>query len=107
MMKNIGIVLGTIVVKSALLWYISQLLDWKFIDFAFLGGVALFGLCWFFQMNAVKMRNENSSYSRGMYRNDDQGVEVFRFQLNPVLTGMILYILLSGISTFVYYIEYF
>lgn len=106
-MKNIVVVIGTILVKGILLWGISYLLGWKYIDFAFLGGVALFGIVWFFQMNFVQSNNQENAFLRGMYGNDVPKVNVFRFQIDPISIGMILYIILSGVSTFVYYIEYF
>ncbi|MBM6618672.1 hypothetical protein [Bacillus suaedaesalsae] len=107
MMKNVVVVMGTILMKCILLLGIAYLLGWKFIDFAILGGVALFGTVWFFQMNSVQKNNQENSYLRGMFGNDTPKVSVFRFKMNPVLIGMIVYIILSGVTTFVYYIEYF
>ncbi|MFZ3590664.1 hypothetical protein ACOI1C_15780 [Bacillus sp. DJP31] len=102
------IVLGTVIVEAVLIYVISLLLGWNPIDMALLGGLALFGLVWMLQMNSVQQGNHETGYIKGTTGIDAGGeIKVFRFKLNPIILGMILFIVISAVATFIYYKDYF
>jgi hypothetical protein len=104
---RILVVVGTILVEALILWGISALLGWSFIDISFLGGLTVFGIMWITQMNNVQSNNLDNAIIKGMTGQEVGSLQVFNIKLTPVLVGMIIYILISGIATFVYYKEYF
>jgi hypothetical protein len=106
-MMNLVIILGTILIESLLIWVVSMLLNWNFFDISFLGGVIAFGAIWLLQINKVQNKNQDHAQIKGMTGEQVGEIQVFKFKLNPILIGMVLYILVSGVATFIYYKDYF
>lgn len=104
--KNLYIILATVLVETAILWGVSILLDWKFVDVIFLGSLAVFGLIWFLQLNSNRNSNEENAHLKGWNGQDGGGVTPFQFKFrgSPIVLGLLLFIVVSFcITAFTYY----
>ncbi|WP_181347422.1 hypothetical protein [Thalassobacillus sp. CUG 92003] len=64
-MNNSLIVLLTVILESLFLYIIAALFSWKWIDIAFLGGLAIFGVLWIFHYQSAQTRNRENASIRG------------------------------------------
>ena len=106
-MKNVSIVILTMVIELALLWGVSILIHWELMEFLFLGGLLIFAIPWL--LLYFTNHNQNVYYAsvKGMTGADAGKVKVFRFRFSPIILGLVLFMILSLSLTVFYYYEYF
>lgn len=106
-MKKAYIVLVTILVEALLLWVVSRILGWKFIDIAFLGGILIFGIKWLFSLYIHQENNEFNAYLKGDTGQEAGGVKPFEFNMTAIDAGLLLFITGSFLVTLGTYYPYF
>ncbi|GGJ99963.1 hypothetical protein GCM10007063_22950 [Lentibacillus kapialis] len=106
-MKKGYMVLMTIVVEALLLWAVSRILGWNFIDIVFLGGILIFGIKWLFSLYIHQENNEFNAHIKGYTGQKAGGVGPFEFHMTAIDAGLLLFILGSFLITFGAYFSYF
>ncbi len=106
-MKKTLIVLLTIITELLLLWVISLLFNFNFIDTAFFDSFALFGLIWCTSLMANRNSNIMNASIRGWTGQDAGGVKPFMFRVSPIILGLIFTVIISLIATLIAYSSYF
>ncbi|MFD1205707.1 hypothetical protein ACFQ38_11410 [Sporosarcina contaminans] len=106
-MKKIVIVILTMLIETGLLWAISILINWELMEFLFLGSILLFAIPWLFLYFNTQNQNAYNVSAKGITGQDAGGVKLFRFRFSPIMTGLVLYMVLSLCLTIFYYYEYF
>lgn len=106
-MKKIVIVILTMLIETGLLWAISILINWELMEFLFLGSILLFAIPWLFLYFNTQNQNAYNVSAKRMTGQDTGGVKLFRFRFSPIMTGIVLYMVLSLCLTIFYYYEYF
>ncbi|MDP5274969.1 hypothetical protein [Chengkuizengella axinellae] len=108
-MKKTMIVMLTMLIEFALLWGVSFTLGWALIDIIFLGGLAIFGVIWLTKVSGNLGKQAVNAEVRGWngLKIEDEGVDINKFNLSPVLLGVILFLIISLIITIVHYWSYF
>ncbi len=104
---KIMIIVGTICVEALLILFVSYLVGLQFIEIMFLGGLAIFGITWMFQMNSVQSTNYVTGYNKGITGRGGGEISVFNFKLSPIKMGMLLYVIMSALVTMFYYKDFF
>lgn len=106
-LKNLYVIVATLLVETALIWGVSILLNWKMVDIIFLGGLALFGLIWFFQLNSNRQSNAENAHLKGWNGQNGGAITPFQFKSSPVIIGLLLFIVVSFCVTAFTYYPYF
>ncbi|WP_336824904.1 hypothetical protein [Sporosarcina sp. USHLN248] len=106
-MKKIVIVILTMLIETGLLWAISILINWELMEFLFLGSILLFAIPWLFLYFNTQNQNAYNVSAKRMTGQDTGGVKLFRFRFSPIMTGIVLYMVLSLCLTIFHYYEYF
>ena len=101
------VVIITAVIESLVLWLISFLLKLDFMEIAFLGGLAIFGFVWLFQLNSNRFNNEYNASVKGWNREDIGGVKPFQFRMSSTTLGLLLFTFISFVLTVIEYYPYF
>ncbi|MYL34964.1 hypothetical protein GLW05_15375 [Pontibacillus yanchengensis] len=106
MKNNVIIVVSTIMIEALFLGLLSYLMGWKFIDTAFVGGLALFGVNWLSSFSESQSSNVLNATVKGWTGLDAGGIKLFRFTLSPIRVGLLLFMLIAIIGTFTFYSSY-
>jgi hypothetical protein len=106
-MKKGTIVLLTMFVEAGLLWVVSSLFGWDLMEILFLGGLLIFGLIWLYLLFSNQSNNGFNAGVRGWTGQDAGEIKLFKFQVSPVMLGIVLFMLLSFALTLFYYSSYF
>lgn len=102
-MKKGFIVLLTMLIETVLVWGLSIFIGWGFVETIFLGGLLIFAILWLFLY--FTNHNQNIYYSsvKGITGMNAGAVKVFSFSFSPIIFGLILFMILSLVFTFIYY----
>ena len=106
-MRKSYIVLLTIATELIALFIISKLITLNFIDTLFLGGLGLFGVVWLFSFSMTQQNNVFNASMKGITGQKTGGIKVFRFNINPITLGLLIFCISSFIITMIYYSSYF
>lgn len=106
-MKKATIVFITILVETGFLWFISDIISWQFVDIIFIGGIIIFGIVWFFQLDKNQNSNVFNANRKGWNGEGEAEVKPFEFELSSVSLGLLLFIVISLLVTVVTYFPYF
>ena len=106
-MRKGYIVLLTIATELIALFIISKLITLNFIDTLFLGGIGLFGVVWLFSFSMTQQNNVFNASMKGITGQKTGGIKVFRFNINPITLGLLIFCISSFIITMIYYSSYF
>ena len=106
LMRKGYIVLSTIVTEFILLFIISKLINLNFIDTLFIGGLGLFGFVWLFSFSMTQQSNVFNTSLKGVTGQDAGGIKVFRFKINPITLGLLIFCISSFVITMIYYSSY-
>ncbi|WP_400246426.1 hypothetical protein AB3U99_06325 [Niallia sp. JL1B1071] len=93
-MKNIYIILVTFTIETVIIWVVSLILGWKFIDTIFLGSLLLFGIVYLIRLY---IHQTNTAFNANIagWTWEEAGIGPFRFRVSPIILGFILYIVVS------------
>jgi len=107
MLKNTIIVLITILLETLFLWVVSILINWKFIDVMFIGGLVIFGVIWLFQFNSTQTQNILNASEKGWKGQKTGEIRPFEFKFTPVKLGLLIFAVISFFITMTTYSSYF
>lgn len=105
--KTLLIAGGTIVVESLAISALAIIIHVKLIEILFLAGVFIFGVFWFWQFGMNRSSNMDKAIIKGETGLKSGDIKLFRFQITPVMLGIISFTLVSFIVTCIYYAPYF
>ena len=106
-MRKGYVVLLTIFTELLSLLIISKLINLSFIDTIFIGGIGIFGIVWLFSLSMNQRNNVFNASMKGVTGQETGGIKVFRFKINPITLGLIIFCVSSFIITMIYYSSYF
>ncbi|MBO9128095.1 hypothetical protein [Bacillus sp. 165] len=106
-MKKMGMVLLTIAMEAVLLWVVSMVFGWKFMDTVFLGGLVIFGVIWLFNLAVNQSNNVNNAVVKGWTGQDAGEIKKFELKMSPFILGLVLFIVISFAATIIHYSSYF
>jgi hypothetical protein len=106
-MKKWSITLMTAVLETIVLWLVSYIFDWNFLDIILLGGLAIFGGVWLFRLNSNQISNGYNAVAKGWTGQNTGGISPFQFNMSPVTSGLLLFIFISLVITVFVYYPYF
>lgn len=106
-MNKVYIVAVTVAIETLSLWLVSLFFGWSFIDTIFLGGLAIFGCVWLFQLNNNQTNNEYNAFAKGQNGLDNGGIMPFQFKMTPITLGLLAFIAVSFLVTVAKYYPYF
>lgn len=102
-MKKGLIVLFTLVIEALVIWLLSIILSWSFIDTIFLGGLFLFGGAWFYHFVITPKSNEYDATVEYKNVQDTESLKPFLFIKSPITWGLSLFLIGSFIITIIEY----
>lgn len=105
-MKNIYIILATLTIETVIIWFVSLLLQWKFVDTLFLGGLLLFGIVYLLRLY-IHQTNATFNANIAGWTWVEAGIGPFHFRVSPIILGLILFIVISFFVTLITYYSYF
>ncbi|TFJ92388.1 hypothetical protein [Lentibacillus salicampi] len=106
-MRKVYIMVMTIGVEALILWAVSRILDWNFVDIIFLGGILIFGAKWLFSLYLQQENNEYIAHIKGHTGQEAGRIKPFEYSVSSVDAGLLLFILGSLLITFATYYTYF
>lgn len=105
MKKGLGL-LATIIIEAGIVYVLTKLLGWSFIDLTFFAG-----LCFVVITYNFSSKGGFSSNSVRLQTQSEFGIKVdeekFELSVNPILIGSIVYTILSLIFVVIGYWDYF
>ncbi|WP_430788066.1 hypothetical protein VBD025_18115 [Virgibacillus flavescens] len=105
-MKKFGWVLLTLALEAIVLWVVSVVLTWNFMDILFLGSLGIFAIVWLLLMWTNQSNNSFNVSEKAWTGQDAGGVKQFHVHFSPVMIGMVLFVVGSFVMTIIYYAEY-
>ncbi len=96
----------TILIEGIILWGASMLLGVSFMEIILLGALFFFGGVWLYLYLEKQSNNVFSASVKGWTGQDAGNITLFRIHISPVFLGMILFLVLSLVTTFIYYSSY-
>lgn len=106
-MKRTKIIIATIAAETVLLYLISLLFGWSFLEIIFLGGLAIFGCIWLFQLNINQSNNQYNAHIKGWTGQTSGEIKPFQYKLSPVFLGLLIFLVGSFLITLIKYYPYF
>lgn len=106
-MKKTLLVILTMLLETGLLWAISMMIQWDFMEFVFLGSVLTFAIPWLFLYFNTQNQNVFNVSVKGATGQNAGRVKLFQFRFNPIILGLVLFMVLSFFLTVFYYYDYF
>ncbi|KGX89820.1 hypothetical protein [Pontibacillus marinus] len=106
-MKSFFIVFGTIFFEFLLILVIATFLGVQVMEVLFLGGAFIFGVIWLSGIEMNRVNNIAKAGTKGWTGLDAGQVKLFRFEITPIMFGLILFLIISLIITLIYYAPYF
>jgi len=106
-LKRTKIIITTIAVETIILYLISLLFDWSFLEIIFLGGLAIFGCIWLFQLNMNQSNNQYNAHIKGWTGQNSGEIKPFQYKLSPVSLGLLIFLVGSFFITLIKYYPYF
>ncbi|MFD3447778.1 hypothetical protein ACFDTO_24620 [Microbacteriaceae bacterium 4G12] len=97
----------TLLIELVVIWLFSKLVGWSFIESFLLGSLGIFGIIWLLLMSMNQSSNSMNATSKGWYGLSTGEIRVFRFRLNAYITGSLILVIISLITTAIYYLPYF
>lgn len=106
MKKSIAVSL-TIIVEFLLIWLIAITFSINLVEILFLAGIFVFAVIWILSLAVRNSSNQSHAHNKAflVYKTGD--IQLFRFQISPVIMGVLLFVLISAILTGLYYASYF
>ncbi|MCF6409800.1 hypothetical protein [Pseudalkalibacillus salsuginis] len=101
------LVIATIMFNTGLSYAFSKIVGWSFIESIFLCGLLLFIIIWMTMLNGSISNNTVNASLKGTTGVTTGEIKPFTLTFNPFILGTIIYLLISGIATVVYYFPYF
>ncbi|WP_273851912.1 hypothetical protein [Guptibacillus spartinae] len=105
-MRKGYLVLLTIVTELIFLFIVSTFINLSFIDTLFIGGIGIFGVVWLFSFSMTQQNNVFNTSLKGVTGQDAGGIKVFRFKINPITLGLLIFCISSFVITMIYYSSY-
>lgn len=102
-MDKVFIIAVTVAIETISLWLVSIFFSWSFIDTIFLGGLAIFGCVWLFQLNSNQTNNEYNAVAKGQNGQETGVIKPFQFKMTPISLGLLLFLVVSFLVTIVKY----
>ncbi|QHE53403.1 hypothetical protein [Pontibacillus sp. HMF3514] len=106
-MKSFLIVLGTVLFEFLLILVVAKLFGVQVMEVLFLGGAFIFGVIWLSGYEMNRVNNIVKAGTKGWTGLDAGQVKLFRFEITPLMLGLILFMIISLVITFIYYAPYF
>lgn len=103
LLKKGFIVLFTLVIEALVIWLLSIILNWTFIDTVFLGGLFIFGGAWFYHFVISPKSNEYDATVEYKNVQDMESLKPFLFIKSPITWGLSLFLIGSFIITIIEY----
>jgi len=105
-MKNLNLMIATLICETGIIKIVSLLLGWKFIDTIFLGGLLLFGAVYLYRLIIHQENTFFNAHIEG-WTWQEKGISPFQLRISPIIFGMIIFVVISFIITLVAYWKYF
>jgi hypothetical protein len=105
--KKILVVGLTIIVEFLLIWLIAILFSINLMEIISLAGILVFAVIWLFSLAIRNSNNQSHAHNKGFLRLKTGDIQLFRFQVSPIIMGVLLFVLISIILTGIYYASYF
>ncbi|VDG96817.1 Uncharacterised protein [Lysinibacillus sphaericus] len=106
-MKNILIVILTMLIETGVLWAISIFIHWDLMELLFIGGLVILAIPWLFLYFTNHKQNVYYANLKGMTGQDAGRIKLFRFHFSPIIIGLVLFIVLSLCLTIYHYYDDF
>ncbi|AIF65370.1 hypothetical protein SAMN04489762_2719 [Terribacillus saccharophilus] len=106
MKKTLAVCL-TIVSEFLLIWLIAIIFSINMMEILTLGGILVFAVIWLFSLAVRNSNNQSHAHNKGFLGFKTGDIQLFRFQVSPVIMGVLLFVLISIILTAIYYASYF
>ena len=106
-MKRTKIIFATIAGETILLYLISLLFGWSFLEIIFLGGLAIFGCIWLFKLNINQSNNQYNAHIKGWTGQNSGVIKPFQYKISPVSQGLLIFLVGSFLITLIKYYPYF
>lgn len=105
-MKILKITL-TISVEVAAIFLFAKFVDWPFIESFFLGSLAIFSIIWLLLLNMNRNANMDRAITKSFTGLNTGEITPFQIRMNPYMAGTLLLLIISFITTVIYYVPYF
>lgn len=106
-MKRTKIIIATIAAETILLYLISLIFGWSFLEIIFLGGLAMFGFIWLYELNINQSNNQYNAHIKGWTGQNSGVIKPFHYKISPVSLGLIIFLVGSFLITLIKYYPYF
>lgn len=97
----------TIVLELVGIYLFSKLVGWSFIETFFLGSLSIFAVIWFIIMSISRNANMDHAVYKGLTGVETGEIKPFQINLNPYITGTLSLVVISLVTTIIYYLPYF
>ncbi|WP_242218676.1 hypothetical protein [Bacillus cereus group sp. BfR-BA-01380] len=105
MKKGLGL-LATIIIEAGIVYVLSKILGWSFIDLTFFAGICFVIITYYFSSKGGFSSNSVRLQAQARF-----GIKVeeeeFELRVDPILIGSIVYTILSLILVVISYWSYF
>jgi len=105
--EKVNIIVVTVAFETVILWLVTLFFGWSLIETLFLGGLAIFGVVWLFQLNVNQTNNEYNATAKGFTGKESGVIKPFQFSLSPITLGLLLFLMVSFLITVITYYPYF
>jgi len=95
------------VIEAIVLYLVSSLIGWNYVDTIFIGSILFFGISWLFSLYSHQINNEFNAYEKAWTGKEAGTILPFIFKMNSIIVGQILFIILALLITVIYYLPYF
>ena len=106
-MKKILAVCFTMVVEFLLIWLIAIIFSINLMEILFLASILVFAVIWLLSLAFRNSNNQSHAHNKGILGYKTGDIQLFRFQVSPIIMGVLLFVLISIILTGIYYASYF
>ncbi|MDM5156396.1 hypothetical protein QUF88_22050 [Bacillus sp. DX1.1] len=89
------------------IYLFSKMVSWSFMETFFLGSLAIFAVIWLIIMNISRNTNMDHAINKGLTGVKTGEIQPFQVTLNPYITGALSLVIISLITTVIYYLPYF
>ncbi|MDM5189918.1 hypothetical protein QUF99_22100 [Bacillus sp. DX4.1] len=89
------------------IYFFSKIVGWSFMETFFLGSLAIFAVIWLTKLNINRNANMDHALNKGLTGVNTGEIRAFQVTLNPYISGTIILLLISLITSIIYYLPYF
>ncbi len=100
-------VTASILGNAGVAWLFSWIVGWNYMETIFLSGLLVFGVVWMILLNHNQSTNILNATIKGTTGVSAGVSKPFTVTLNSFMIGTIVYLVTSGVATFIYYLPYF